>query len=52
MTACSANRTPGAGAWQVQLGGVPPWCTESQFFLLPVLAAWSMPTTKPAGLGC
>jgi hypothetical protein len=45
-------RKVGTGAWQVQLGGVPPWCAESTFFPLPVLAAWSMPTTKPAGLGC
>lgn len=45
-------RKAGAGAWQVQLGGVPPWCAESTFFPLPVLAAWSMPTSKPAGLGC
>lgn len=45
-------RKVGTGSWQVQLGGVPPWCSEAQFFPLPVLAAWSMPTTKPAGLGC
>jgi hypothetical protein len=45
-------RKAGAGAWQVQLGAVPPWCAESTFFPLPVLAAWSMPTSKPAGLGC
>jgi hypothetical protein len=45
-------RKAGAGAWQVQLGSVPEWCGEAQFFPLPVLAAWSMPTTKPAGLGC
>jgi hypothetical protein len=41
-----------SGDWQAQLGSVPPWCAESQFFPLPVLAAWSMPTSKPAGLGC
>jgi hypothetical protein len=45
-------RQTGADAWQVQLGAVPPWCAESKFFPLPVLAAWSMPTSKPAGLGC
>lgn len=45
-------RKTGAGSWQVQLGGMPPWCAEAQFFPLPVLAAWSMPTTQPAGLGC
>jgi len=45
-------RKTGAGSWQVELGGIPAWCAESQFFPLPVLAAWSMPTTKPAGLGC
>jgi hypothetical protein len=46
------RRAGAAGAWHVQLGGIPEWCSESTFFPLPVLAAWSIPTTKPAGLGC
>ena len=43
-------RKTGAGAWHVQLGGVPPWCTDSKFFPLPVLAAWSI--SAPTGLTC
>jgi len=43
-------RKTGAAAWQVQLGGVPPWCTDSKFFPLPVLTAWSI--SAPTGLSC
>jgi hypothetical protein len=43
-------RKTGAGGWQVQFGGVPPWCTDSKFFPLPVLAAWSI--SAPTGLTC
>jgi hypothetical protein len=40
----------GAGAWHVQFGGVPTWCTEPKFFPLAVLAAWSR--SAPPGLTC
>jgi len=43
-------RQTGAGAWQVQLGGVPPWCTESKFFPRTVLTTWSI--SAPTGLTC
>jgi hypothetical protein len=40
----------GAGPWQASLGGMPGICVELRFFPKPVLAAWSLPITHPAGM--
>jgi hypothetical protein len=40
----------GAGPWQASLGSVPGICVEQRFFPKAVLAAWSLPTTHPAGM--
>jgi hypothetical protein len=41
----------GGGAWQMQLGGVPPVCAYGPFFPAAVLAAWALPA-QVAGIPC
>jgi hypothetical protein len=40
----------GTGPWQVTIPINPDVCQEEQFFPAAVLAAWSLPTTGPAGV--
>lgn len=40
----------GSGAWKGGVAGEPPECGELRFFPHTVLAAWSLPTTPPAGV--
>jgi hypothetical protein len=42
----------GDGPWQVLLGGEPEVCEELKFFPLPVLAAWSLPTSATPASMC
>jgi hypothetical protein len=42
----------GNGPWQVILGGEPEVCEELKFFPLPVLAAWSLPTSATPASMC
>ena len=42
----------GNGPWQVILGGEPEICEELKFFPLPVLAAWSLPTSATPASMC
>lgn len=42
----------GSGAWQVSLGGEPVVCAALKFFPLPVLAAWSLPTSATPASMC
>jgi hypothetical protein len=42
----------GTGAWHGGLGGIPLTCAELRFFPKGVLAAWSLPTSPPAGMDC
>jgi len=42
----------GTGGWQGVLGGIPVYCGEAAFFPKAVLAAWSLPTSPPAGMNC
>jgi hypothetical protein len=41
----------GGGAWQMQLGAVPPVCADGKFFPSAVLAAWALPA-HVAGIPC
>ncbi len=36
-------KTTGGGAWQMQLGAVPPVCGYGKFFPSAVLAVWALP---------
>ena len=40
------------GTWQVILGGEPEVCEALKFFPLPVLAAWSLPTSATPASMC
>jgi hypothetical protein len=42
----------GSGPWQAVPGTDPNYCRRLRFFPRAVLAAWSMPTTIPAGGQC
>ena len=44
-------RKTGAGDWQVDSAGLPGICGYLRFFPLPVLIAWSMPTSPADGSG-
>jgi len=52
MTACSANRTPGNTGPDNGQTNPPAATAAASQGPLTALAAWSMPTSKPAGLGC
>jgi hypothetical protein len=40
----------GSGPWKAGIAGIPVECGLLRFFPQRVLAAWSLPTTPPAGM--